>query len=78
MTHFDDAPLPIPSNLAQQVSHAIEANPYLTGRKLRFEAEQGRVVLQGRVASYFQKQMAQEALRYIEGVREIENQLEVS
>ena len=67
---------PIP--LADLVHAAIEANPYLLGRKLRFEAEQGRVVLRGMVSSYFQKQMAQEALRHLQGVREIENQLEVN
>lgn len=65
-------------NLAHMVHSAINANPYLTGRKLRFEAEAGRVVLRGTVSTYFQKQMAQEALRNIDGVQEIENQLEVS
>ena len=57
---------------------AISTNPYLAGRKLRFEAESGRVVLQGTVSTFFQKQMAQEGLRRVDGVREIENQLEVS
>jgi osmotically-inducible protein OsmY len=65
-------------NLVDQVHSAIQNNPYLSGRKLRFEAAAGRVVLQGKVSSYFQKQMAQEALRHIDGVQEIENQLEVS
>jgi osmotically-inducible protein OsmY len=65
-------------DLADMVHSAIAGNPYLAGRKLRFEAEEGRVVLQGTVSTYFQKQMAQEALRRIDGVREIENQLEVS
>lgn len=60
-----------------KVSLAIDSNPYLLGRKVRIEAAEGRVVLSGRVTSFFQKQMAQEALRRVEGVREIENQLEV-
>jgi osmotically-inducible protein OsmY len=64
-------------NLFEKVTTAITANPYLNGRTLRFEAEAGKVVLQGRVATFFQKQMAQEALRRIEGVNEIENRLEV-
>jgi hypothetical protein len=67
-----------PPNLADVVQSAITGNPYLAGRTLRFEAEAGRVVLQGTVSTYFQKQMAQEALRRIDGIREIENQLEVS
>jgi osmotically-inducible protein OsmY len=64
--------------LAQQIDAAISTSPYLTGKKLRFEMHDGHVVLQGRVASFFQKQMAQEALRRIDGVTRIENQLEVT
>ena len=36
-----------------------------------------RVVLQGSVSTYFQKQMAQEVVRRVEGVQEIDNCLEV-
>ena len=63
--------------LFEKVTSAIETSPYLSGRKLRFEADAGRVVLQGTVGTYYQKQMAQEALRRVEGVCEIENRLEV-
>jgi osmotically-inducible protein OsmY len=66
------------STLAEAVQSAIATSPYLSGRKLRFETEQGRVVLLGTVSTYFQKQMAQEALRRVDGVREIENQLDVT
>jgi osmotically-inducible protein OsmY len=61
-----------------RVSTALERNPYLSRRNLRFENNQGRVILRGVVDSYYQKQMAQEALRHVEGVHEISNQLEVS
>jgi len=44
---------------------------------LRLEARQGRIILRGTVASYYQKQMAQETLRKIDGVEEIENHLQV-
>jgi osmotically-inducible protein OsmY len=47
------------------------------GRRLRFEADEGKVTLHGVVQSYFQKQMAQEAVRRIDGVQEILNELEV-
>lgn len=67
-----------PATLADRVDHVIQANPYLTGRNLRFETESGRVTLRGVVATYFQKQMAQEALRKIDGVTAIENELEVT
>jgi osmotically-inducible protein OsmY len=36
------------------------------------------VILRGVVRSYFQKQMAQEAVRRISGVEEIHNELEVA
>ena len=66
------------SSLAEQIDLAIQKNPYLTGRKLRFETHGDRVVLQGVVSSYFQKQMAQEGLRHINGLAQIENHLEVT
>lgn len=64
--------------LDDKVLTALSRSPYLWGRKLRFETAQGRVTLRGIVRSYFQKQMAQEALRRVEGVDEIYNELEVA
>jgi len=64
-------------SLAQRVDQAIQTSPYISGRTLRFETDGGRVVLQGSVPSYFQKQMAQEAVRRVEGVEHIDNHLEV-
>jgi osmotically-inducible protein OsmY len=65
------------TTLAQRVEGAIVANPFFSGRRWRFEAEEGRVVLSGSVSTYFQKQMAQEIIRRVEGVEEIDNGLEV-
>jgi osmotically-inducible protein OsmY len=45
---------------------------------LWFETADGRVTLHGTVRSYYHKQMAQESLRRLSGVGEIENRLEVS
>lgn len=66
------------SPLDHQIRSALEQSPHLTGRKLRFETSDGRVILKGVVRSYYQKQMAQESLRELDGVDLIENQLEVS
>lgn len=63
--------------LEQRVGAAIQSSPYLSGRTLRFETHQGRVVLHGSVQTYFQKQMAQEAIRGVLGVEQVENRLEV-
>jgi osmotically-inducible protein OsmY len=57
---------------------ALERNPYLSRRNLRFETSAGRVTLRGVVGSYYQKQMAQEVLRRIDGVAQIQNELEVA
>ncbi len=66
------------SHLDALISSAIERHPHLKRRNLRFENQDGRVVLRGTVSSYYQKQMAQEALRRVQGVDHIENHLEVN
>jgi osmotically-inducible protein OsmY len=68
----------IETALDDRVLRALERNPYVGRRRLRFETCAGRVTLRGRVESYFQKQMAQEALRQVDGIAEIANELEVS
>jgi osmotically-inducible protein OsmY len=65
-------------SLADRIDSVIAASPYLAGRTLRFEAEEGRVTLKGVVNTYFQKQMAQEAVRNVDGVTAIDNELEVT
>ena len=64
--------------LDDRVLTALERNPYVARRRLRFETSQGRVTLRGVVRTYYQKQMAQEAVRHVDGVDEIANELEVS
>lgn len=64
--------------LATRIASAIRTNPHVGRRNLRFETDHGRVVLRGTVGTYYQKQMAQEALRRLEGVEQIENHLEVA
>jgi osmotically-inducible protein OsmY len=66
------------ATLAERVEGAMFANPYFSTRHLRFETEGSRVTLSGSVSSYFQKQMAQEIVRRIDGVAAIDNLLEVS
>jgi osmotically-inducible protein OsmY len=63
--------------LDDRVYTALERNPYLARRNLRFETSAGRVTLLGVVNTYFQKQMAQETIRHIDGVDQIDNKLEV-
>ncbi len=66
------------SELYDRVSDALANNPYLANRRaVDVTAQHGRVVLQGSVNSFYQKQMAQELVRRVDGVREIRNELEV-
>lgn len=67
-----------PAQLANLASDMIIRHPHLHQRHVFLRADQGHVVLQGKVRSFFEKQMAQEALRSIDGVQSIDNQLVVS
>jgi osmotically-inducible protein OsmY len=65
--------------LFERIHEALTANPHLPScRQVRVEAADGRVVLKGSVRSFFEKQMAQEAVRRIDGVQKIDNLLEVN
>lgn len=61
-----------------RVRRALQGHPHLTNGNLKCEATDGRVTLKGVVSTYYQKQIAQELLRSVDGVREVVNQLEVT
>lgn len=63
--------------LLHRIDSAIRKNPYVLHRRVFLESAQGKIVLRGRVDSYYQKQMVQEVLRGLDGIAEISNQLEV-
>ncbi len=63
--------------LLDQVKTAIEADPHISRRRVQCETDQGTVRLRGSVQSYFEKQIAQEIIRRVDGVETIENLLEV-
>ncbi len=63
--------------LAVRIDSAIFGNPHLAGQTVRIEMRPGRVVLRGVVPSFYQKQIAQEVVRAIEGVERVENRLDV-
>jgi osmotically-inducible protein OsmY len=64
--------------LSQRIYEALTTSPYVPTRQVQVEAAGGRVVLKGSVRSFFQKQMAQEAIRRVDGVEQIDNLLEVN
>lgn len=68
----------INANLDQEVAAVILSNPHLQQRHVFTRTDAGHVTLKGRVKSFFEKQMAQEALKKIRGVESVDNQLQVN
>ena len=65
--------------LFERIHEALTSNPHVPSRRqVRVEAADGHVVLKGSVRSFFEKQMAQEAIRRVDGVQMIDNLLEVN
>ena len=65
--------------LFERIHEALTTNPHVPSRRqVQVETADGRVVLKGNVRSFFEKQMAQEALRRVDGVERIDNLLEVN
>ena len=71
--HFIDSS----HTLRDIVQSKLARSPPVSGRNLRADVVQGEVVLTGAVATYYQKQMAQESVRTIDGVTSVRNELEV-
>ena len=66
------------TTLFKRIDTAIHRSPHLSGHTLHIEMRPGRVVLRGVVPSYYQKQVAQEVVRMVDGVERVDNQLEVA
>lgn len=56
----------------------LHASTYTSLRGVRCETQDGAVVLRGRVASFYLKQLAQEAVRHADAACSIVNELEVA
>ena len=63
--------------LADQVIRVVTLSPYLNQNGLEVETVDGEVTLRGTVSSYYQKQMAQETIRELDGVDVVKNDLKV-
>ena len=62
---------------ADAAQHRILHQPHLATQRLSCEFEQGRLFLRGQVPSFYFKQLAQEAVVGIDGVRQVVNEIEV-
>jgi osmotically-inducible protein OsmY len=65
----------VATNLDIRIDQDLANHPVLRGKNVRIQQEKQRVIVEGDVRSYYQKQMVQEMIRRIEGVEEIENRL---
>lgn len=59
------------------VQSRLRGSPYPSIQRLNCDCEDGRVVLSGRVRSFFEKQVAQESIANLDGVDQIVNGVEV-
>ena len=69
--------VPFNATITQQMADVVVHHPHLKQRQVHFDNRDGRITIKGSVNSYFEKQLAQEALRNIQGITSIENKLEV-
>lgn len=63
--------------LLQRVDTAIKKSPHLSSHHVFCQEDRGVVVLHGKVKTFFEKQMAQESVRALDGVEKVVNELEV-
>ena len=59
--------------LLQRLRTAVIHHPHLDGRRIHYKTSGSTVKIEGKAKTYYEKQMAQELLRNIEGVGEIQN-----
>ena len=66
-----------PDTLADRIHSAVFRSPYFSSGKVTVKTDDDCVIVEGNVDSYFHKQMAQETLLRVDGVRRIDNRLHV-
>ena len=59
--------------LLQRLQTAVIHHPHLEARRVQYKTSGSSVRIEGKAKTYYEKQMAQELLRSIEGVGKIEN-----
>ncbi len=64
--------------LLDKLRGVLSKSHFLSPRQVQIETTGGNVRLEGTVGSFYQKQMAQELVRRVDGVETVENQLQVS
>jgi osmotically-inducible protein OsmY len=73
----NDRPHEPSRRLHADVHRALARNSYFAARNLAVEVREHEVVLSGVLGSYFHKQMAQESVLSVHGVRRVHNEIRV-
>jgi osmotically-inducible protein OsmY len=63
--------------LDELIRHAISQSSLAARQNVRYKVEQEQVFLTGIVNSYYEKQLAQESIGRIQGIRQVHNRLNV-
>ncbi len=67
-----------PHDLRDLVLHTLEQSTFVRGGRFDVVVEEDEVRITGRVRTWFEKQMAQEQVRRLAGVRRVWNDLAVT
>lgn len=62
----------------REAQECLDQSAYSLLRKVFVEYERGVLFLRGRLPNYYHKQLAQEAVRRVDGVAHVVNEIEVS
>lgn len=63
--------------IVDRVWQALHTSGYMQFSRLQVYFEHGRITLQGRLPTYYLKQVAQTAILSVDGVRDIDNDVKV-
>jgi osmotically-inducible protein OsmY len=63
--------------IVKLVHRALHASGYIQLRQLQVYFEHGRITLQGRLPTYYLKQVAQSLILAVDGVQDIDNDVKV-
>lgn len=72
-----DCPVPVRMRILSESGRCLSARLLAWASGIRCDFSEGMLILSGTVASYRQKQLAQECTRRIAGVEQIVNRLKV-
>jgi osmotically-inducible protein OsmY len=65
------------TTIVEAAKRRIFHQPHLKQQRIWCECEQGRLFLRGQVPSFYYKQLAQEAVCGMDGVKQVVNEIEV-